>query len=218
MDLLHEVAVGQRFFLSANSDVKETPVSEKARNPHETIADWIGDIVALESHVEEAMDKQLSLESKDEKVAMSFKRYHDAVRDSKRRAVAYQESYGSTAGNPVIAAGTALLGKAAGIIDKLRADGASKALRDDYTAYNQVAIAYSMLLTTALGYGDDATADFANEGLTTYAGLVQDLNHIIPAAVIADLQQNNSEFSPQPTAIETAIKRADAAWKSTTQS
>jgi ferritin-like metal-binding protein YciE len=188
------------------------------KGTQQTIADWLGDIVALESHVEEAMDRQLSLPSSSTNVATSFKRYHDTVRDSKRRAEAYQKSYGSTSGNPVIKAGSNLLGKAAGMIDKMRDDSASKALRDDYTAYNHLAIAYTMLHTTALALNDSATAEFSKSGLTTYAGLVQAINQILAAAVIADLATNDDAPSPNTSAMQEARKTINAAWKATANS
>ena len=127
---------------------------------HEEIVDWLGDIVALEGHVEEAMDHQLKINSTPE-IEAAFKKFHDAVRDSKERAVGFQEAYGTTTGNPVIKAGSELLGKAAGLIDRVRNDGASKALRDDYTAFNHLAIAYTMLHTTAMAFKDDKTMAFA---------------------------------------------------------
>jgi ferritin-like metal-binding protein YciE len=185
------------------------------KGTQQTIADWLGDIVALESHVEEAMDRQLSLASNSTNVATSFKRYHDTVRDSKHRAEAYQKAYGSTSGNPVIKAGSNLLGKAAGMIDKMRDDSASKALRDDYTAYNHLAIAYTMLHTTALALNDPATAEFSKQGLTTYARLVQDINHIIADAVVADLVANDEAPAPNANVVQEVRKTVDSAWKAT---
>ncbi len=188
-------------------------MSSNERTSQQSIADWIGDIVALESHVEEAMDRQLSLASDNQEVAVAFKRYHDTVRDSKQRAVAYQKTYGSTSGNPVIKAGANLLGKAAGVIDKMRDDSASKALRDDYTAYNHLAIAYTMLYTTALAMKDNASSEFAKQGLETYAGLVQDINKLIPAAVVADLQSNEQEPHVDTGVVSEARAAIDKAWK-----
>ena len=121
---------------------------------HHAITDWVGDIVALETHVEEAMDGQLKLELPDPGMAIAIQHFHDAVRDSKQRAEAYQGQYGSEPGNPIIKAGSNLLGKAAGMIDNMREDGFAKALRDDYTAYNLLAISYTMLHTTAMAFED----------------------------------------------------------------
>lgn len=182
---------------------------------NKTISDWVGDIVALESHVEEAMDHQLKLDSPSESVKQSIQKFHDTVRSSKQRAIAYQQQYGSTPGNPVAKIGSELLGKAAGVIDKIRNDSVSKALRDDYTAYNHVAIAYTMLHTTAMALGDTATEQFAEEGLRTYAGLVQELNHVIPEAVLLDLKQNDEVPAVDPTIVDRCRATIDRVWKST---
>lgn len=182
---------------------------------NKTIADWVGDIVALESHVEEAMDHQLQIETPSTSIKQTLQHLHDTVRDSKKRAVAYQDQYGSTAGNPVIKTGSELLGKAAGLIDKMRNDTAAKALRDDYTAYNHLAIAYSMLHTTAMALNDSATQSFAEEGLRTYAGLVQKINHVMPEAVVEDLKANNDVPSVDASIVEECRSTIDSIWKAT---
>lgn len=187
---------------------------ETSKQVHSEISDWLGDIVALETHVEEAMDAQLKLDG-DPTIASDIQRLHDTVRDSKQRAVAFQQDYGSTAGNPVIKAGSNLTGKVAGLIDKLRNDSVSKALRDDYTAYNHVAIAYTMLYTAALAFADDETSAFAKAGLTTYASLVQDLNHLIPQALLQDLASGDHAPVIAPDVLEKARQTIDGVWKAT---
>ena len=189
-------------------------MSDTDKQIHQEIADWLGDIVALESHVEEAMDAQLTLEASPE-LTSAIQRFHDEVRDSKQRAVEFQKNYGSEAGNPVIKMGSELLGKAAGVIDKLRKDSVSKALRDDYTAFNHTAIAYTMLHTTAMAFNDSATAQFAEQGLRTYAGLVQDLNHVIPAAVVHDLVVGEHAPVIDPTAVQQSQDTIANVWQTT---
>lgn len=63
-------------------------MSSTEKKIHDAIADWVGDIVALESHVEEAMDRQLKLESPSTTLTAAIQRFHDTVRSSKQRAVA----------------------------------------------------------------------------------------------------------------------------------
>jgi ferritin-like metal-binding protein YciE len=190
-------------------------MANTSKQINKTISDWLGDIVALESHVEEAMDRQLELKADDAALTSAIKRFHDSVRASKQRAVAYQEQYGSTAGNPVIKAGSNLLGKAAGMIDKIRHDSLSKSIRDDYTAYNHVAIAYTMLHTTSMALGDQATQDFAEQGLRTYAGLVQEINHLIPQAVVHDLKNNDDVPVVDVNVVDGCRRVIDNIWKST---
>lgn len=188
---------------------------ENNKSVHATIADWIGDIVALEGHVEEAMDHQLEIATSNEELKQTFQTFHDTVKASKDRAVAYQEQYGSTPGNPVIKTGAELLGKAAGLIDKLRKDTAAKALRDDYTAFNHVAIAYTMLHTTSMALGDSATEAFAEHGLRTYSGMVQDINSMIPLAVVEDLKANEEVPAVDQSIVDGCRKTIDSIWKST---
>jgi ferritin-like metal-binding protein YciE len=189
-------------------------MTDALKQINQEIADWLGDLVALESHVEEAMDAQLKLEG-EQALTAAIQRFHDTVRDSKQRAVSFQEQYGSEPGNPVVKAGSNLLGKAAGVIDKLRNDSISKALRDDYTAYNHLAIAYTMLHTTAMAFADEATMRFAEEGLRTYAGLVQDINRLIPDAVLADLRQGDHALVLDPGITDACRATIDGIWQST---
>ncbi|MER3436550.1 MAG: hypothetical protein C4346_02380 [Chloroflexota bacterium] len=117
-------------------------LDEKSRT---TLADWLGDMVALESHIEEALDRQLGQVKDDPLASEALRSFHEGVRRQRDTLRALQEQYGGTAGNPIIEVGSALLGKAAGVINMLRTEGNSKALRDDYTAFNLAAIGYTML-------------------------------------------------------------------------
>lgn len=182
---------------------------------HKTISDWLGDIVALVSHVEEALDHQLKIGETNSTLKETIQHFHDTVRDDKQRAVAYQEQYGSTAGNPIIKTGSEWLGKAAGLIDRARNDTVAKSLRDDYTAFNHVAIAYTMLHTTAMALEDQATQRFAEEGMRTYAGLVQRINHVIPEAVLFDLKQNDEAPVMDTSVVQGCRDTIDRVWKST---
>ena len=102
---------------------------------------------------------------------------------------ALQEQIGTTAGNPINAAGATLLGKAAGVIDLVRTEGISKSLRDDYAAFSLAAISYSMLHTTSRGLGNERVADLAERHLTDYAGAIERINEIMPGVVRAGADQ-----------------------------
>lgn len=180
---------------------------------HETIVDWIGDVVAVESHIEEALDHQLKLSTGSSEVGEAIKHFHDTVRDSKKRAVAFQKSQGTTAGNPVIKTGSEILGKAAGVIDRIRKDTPSKALRDDYVAFNLAAISYTMLHTTALALEDQMTVAFAAEGLSTYAKMINKINSIIPRATIDDLLANDDVQVKNPEIVNQARETVDKIWQ-----
>jgi hypothetical protein len=126
----------------------------------------------------------------------------------------YQKEVGETAGNPIKEVGANLFGKAAGVIDKVRTEGVSKDLRDDYTAFNHCAISYAMLNATALALGDQRTADIARRNLTDYAGAAQAINQIIGEVVVWELSKDHHKIVDQRAASENR-EMVDRAWRST---
>jgi ferritin-like metal-binding protein YciE len=162
-------------------------VSDKHRR---TIADYVGDMAALESHVEEALDRQLT-EVKDDPVALAAVRdFHDMVKRHRDTLRAMDEETGKTIGTPIKEAGAALFGKAAGIIDLLRSEGISKALRDDYAAFSLAAISYSMLHTTATALDDSRVASLAERHLRDHADAIMRINEIMPEVVMHELEKD----------------------------
>jgi ferritin-like metal-binding protein YciE len=192
--------------VTANADVQ---------SKHETtIADYVGDMVALESHIEEALDRQLDEAKDDPDARQAVQRFHDMVKQHRDTLKVLQEDTGSTAGNPIIEAGSALLGKAAGAINLVRAEGISKALRDDYAAFSLAAISYSMLHMTALGLGNERVASLAKQNLTDYAGAIERINEIMPAVVNRELVKDGHQ--PDPAAVAATNKMVAEAWHSAT--
>lgn len=197
------------------SDTNTTSGSEDKKVMNETLADWLGDVVTLEAHIEEAMDRQLTLKPASQETADAIRRFHDTVRASKYRAEDFQKQLGEPASQVVLKAAGDLLGKAAGLIDKVRKDSVSKALRDDYVAYNMAAMSYTMLHSTALALDDHSTAAFAEQGLTTYAALVQDINELMPKVVVEDLIKNDEVPVANASVADEARRVIQKAWKST---
>jgi ferritin-like metal-binding protein YciE len=179
-----------------------------------TISDWLGDMVALESHIEEALDRQLSVTKDSPTAAPAVKRFHDMVKGNRDALKARQAEIGTTAGNPIAQVGSTLLGKAAGLIDKVRAESISKALRDDYTAFNLAAVGHTMLHTTATALGDTATAKLAEKCLTGHAAAVQEINHIIQDVVLEELRKDNLPIVDANAPSQTR-KLVDRVWKAT---
>jgi len=162
-------------------------VSDKAGK---TIADYVGDMVALESHIEEALDRQLT-EVKDDPVALAaVSGFHDMVKRHRDTLRALQEETGKTIGTPIKEAGAALIGKAAGVIDLVRTEGISKGLRDNYAAFSLAAISYSMLHTTATALGDNRVASLAERHLRDHADAIMRINEIMPGVVIRELEKD----------------------------
>ncbi len=182
-----------------------------------TIADYVGDMVALEDHIEEALDRQLNMSNDHPEAKAAIQRFHDMVKANRDALKAHQQQTGQTAGSPIKEAGAALLGVAAGLIDKIRTEGVSKALRDDYTAFNHACIGYTMLHTTALALGDQATASVAARGLRSHASAVQEINHIMADVVIWELQKDGHQIT-NPQAAQENKREVDRIWKETDKS
>ena len=169
---------------------QSTTAPEVREKHRQTIADYVGDMTALEAHIEEALDRQL-IEVKDDPVALAAVReFHDMVKEHRDTLKAMEEETGKTIGTPIKEVGAALIGKAAGIIDLLRTEGISKGLRDDYAAFSLAAISYSMLHTTATALGDNHVASLAERHLRDHADAIMRINEIMPGVVIRELQKD----------------------------
>jgi ferritin-like metal-binding protein YciE len=183
-------------------------VSEKNR---QTIADYVGDMAAVESHIEGALDRQLT-EVKDDPVALAAVReFHDMVKRHRDTLKAIKEETGETVGTPIKEAGAALIGKAAGIIDLLRTEGISKGLRDDYAAFSLAAISYSMLHTTATALGDSRVASLAERHLRDHADAIMRINRIMPEVVMRELEKD--WYRPDAGAVEATHEAVLRSWQ-----
>jgi ferritin-like metal-binding protein YciE len=192
--------------------VTASTTSEKNQK---TIADYLGDMKAVESHIEEALDRQLDLFPDQPEAQKAVQGFHDMVkaqRDHLTSLLEAQPEGGVT--NTVKDAGSSLLGKAAGMIDKVRTESQSKALRDDYTAFNLAAVSYAMLYTTATALGDPKVASMAEKHLTSYAGAIQKINDLIPAVVLHELKKDDHQVEKSDV-VEQSRKVIDRAWKTT---
>jgi ferritin-like metal-binding protein YciE len=195
----------------AQTTTNAREVSDKHRL---TIADYVSDMAALESHIEEALDRQL-IEVTDDPVALAAVRgFHDMVKRHRDTIKAMEEETGKTIGSPIKEAGAALIGKAAGIIDLLRTEGISKGLRDDYAAFSLAAISYSMLHTTALSLGNRKVADVAERYLTDYAGAIERINEVMPGVVERELAKDGHKTDPG--AVKATNAMVAKAWHSAT--
>jgi ferritin-like metal-binding protein YciE len=183
-------------------------VSDKHR---QTVADYVSDMAALESHVEEALDRQL-IEFNDDSVALAAARdFHDMVKQHRDTLKAMEKETGKTIGTPIKEAGAALIGKAAGIINLLRTEGISKGLRDDYAAFSLAAISYSMLHTTATALGDSRVASLAERHLRDHADAIMRINDIMPGVVTRELE--NDGHRPDKAAVEATREAVLRAWQ-----
>jgi hypothetical protein len=85
-------------------------------------------------------------------------------------------------------------GVVAGLYDKVRKHPISRLLRDDYTALSLAATAYSMLYTTGLAIRELPIANVALRHLQELTPLVMELSRILPAAVVKELAEDDSNI------------------------
>ena len=154
-----------------------------------TVQQYVGDMLALESHIEEALDGQLAEVEGDPQARALVQRFHDQVKGQREGLRAHLAAIGGSESSPVKELVANLFGKAAGVIDNLRTKGVSKALRDDYTAFNHAAIGYAMLHATAHLLGDSATASLAERHLSAYARSIKEIEPVITRVVAAELRE-----------------------------
>jgi hypothetical protein len=181
-------------------------------NRNETLTSYIGDMIGLERHILEAVDRQ----SNDETVR-SHAQAIVTIEKLKRTVqahVALLESHAKTIGEmatPTIKeVVTSLAGMAAGFIDKVRTHSVSKDLRDDYTALSLAAIGYTMLHTAALSLDDHPTAELARRHLKDLTPLIVEISEIIPFVVVNELV---SEIPITDISVaERALRNTHEAW------
>ena len=179
----------------------------------DTIQQYVGDMVSLEGHIEQALDSQMGSFQDDPQFGQYIRLFHGAVKQHRDQLRDHLKTLGGSETHPVKEGVSTLFGLAAGAIDKLRSERLAKALRDDYTVFNLAAIGYTMLHTTALALGYQETAQIAERYLRDYASFVQQINQFIPDVVLDDFGpdvpvQNRS-------APELTRQMANEVWRST---
>jgi ferritin-like metal-binding protein YciE len=178
------------------------------------VQQYVGDMVALESHIEQAIDGQLKHTIEHADAAAAIQRFHDMVKGQRDSMKAQLKSIGGSESQPIKAAISTLFGAAAGAIDNVRTEAVSKMLRDDYTAFNHAAIGYAMLHATAHALGDMSTMQVADRHLRGYAKAAQEINQLIADVVVWELTRDG--FTVDQSAITHCTEAINRAWRETT--
>jgi len=181
-----------------------------------TVQQYVGDMIALETHIEEAIDRQLDEVKDNAPAAAAVKQFHTMVKGHRDGLKAHLKAIGGSESSPVKNAVAGFFGAAAGMIDKVRTETVSKLLRDDYTAFNHAAIGYVMLHTTAHALTQPSTADIAARYLREYAQAVQKINQIMPGVVIWELRKDGHVVDPSAEAH--SVQSVNEAWRETSPS
>jgi ferritin-like metal-binding protein YciE len=182
----------------------------------ERVKTFVGDLYSLESHVEEALDAQLEKCRDHPKAYAAVRRFHGTVRTQRDAMKAHLDELGGETGGAVKSAVSAILGMAAGVVDKVRGEAVSKCLRDDYTAFNLAAIGYHMVYGAALMLGFPKTAEITERHHRAYTDMVQDINQIILDVVAWELRKEGLKVDEK--AMDRATETMNQDWRSTAPS
>ena len=170
--------------------------------------DWLGDVVAVERHFEDALDDQARKTS----APPIIMHLQDAVHDSRVRAEAFRDHYALSETLSVLQQGLDLFGKAVGLNEQIKTESVDKALRNDFVACNLAAVNYSMLHTTAIALENEGVAAFAAQGLRTYATLIAEINAELPGAVVRELVGADSATPIDANAAAIASSQQQGLW------
>lgn len=180
-----------------------------ARDKNEAINSYIGDMLALEDHIEKALKGQLTDLKDYPDVVTELRQIHHQVEHhiADLRALSDRRNAAGVA-QAVKRAGSAVAGAAAGLIDMVRTEGLPKNLRDDYTAFNLANIGYLMLHTTALALGDQEVADLGRQHFRDYADAILRFDSLVPASVVRYLQQEGLPAADVVSQVNRTVKEA----------
>lgn len=185
-----------------------------SRNATEALNSYVTDMLALEEHLQKAINGQI--EDLDEDYPDVVKHLRvvegevDGHIDSLKRLVERRVEGGQALADVVKRAGSAVLGAGAAAVDFVRNEKLPKNLRDDYTATSLAAIGYVMLHTTALSLGEREIADLAHRHLKDHARNVMLLHNVIPGAVINFLR--NEGLPARTDVLDQISQNIESVW------
>ena len=165
-----------------------------SRNANEAIDSYVGDMLALEEHIAEALGAQMhELSDKHAVLVAEISRCRSMVLDHiqalrKVRKVGEPHVGGMIAG-AIKRAGALAAGIGAGAIELLRMERAPKALRDDYTAACLATMGYGMLYATSVALDDEIVGFLAHRHIKDYVKITMTLYRLMPGIVLESLRE-----------------------------
>ena len=201
---------------TTSSSIRYDSTAEGGDERH-SIQTYVSDMLALERHIGQPLQRQVDMADTEHfanarTIVSQLKALNEAHVTALSQCLT---RLGGHEGDPIKSGWSALLGVAAGAIDSVRKTKVSKALRDDYTALSLAAISYQMLQTTALGVGDQQTADLATRHLEDYAKCIMTISQDMHAIVLTELRADGENVGMVD---DIARERSLAAWKSASRS
>ena len=150
----------------------------------EKLKDYTADLLTLETHLFNAVNKQRTSDRANDADAMELLNSIDQILRSQIDALENQvDRLGGGRKSDLKELLGSFAGLAAGLIDSVRKDPVSKMLRDDYTALSMLATGYTMLHTHALAMEDEELAQLSVNHLGEITPVITELSRVIPMVV-----------------------------------
>jgi ferritin-like metal-binding protein YciE len=182
----------------------------------DTVQQYVGDMLALETQIEEAIDRQLKAVAPHPRAAEAVKRFHDLAKGQRDALKAHLRFLGGSESSPLKSAVAGIAGAAAGMVEQARTEKVAKILRDDYVVFNEAAIGYAMLHATAHALGRMDTMELADRHLRAYARAAQEINQLIADVVVWELREDG--HTVDEAAIQHCTMAINDAWRDTSPS
>ena len=178
--------------------------------PNQTLTTYVSDMHALVTHGLTAIDRQVdNLKNEGHPEALAaVQEFQRTLRTHASMLEARVRGLGGSTTQPVKDAVSAVAGLAAGLVNAVRAEEASKSIRDDYTFLSHVAVGYLMLHTTATGLGDRETSALAETGYGDAARLIMHIDRILPTVVLQELNQDGLAVADVAKATQSMVKKS----------
>lgn len=180
-------------------------------NEHQkNLQTYVNDMYSVEKHVLEAIERQA--ENKDVQKKREAYQVIQQIQGTLRQHVHVLAQHLDQLGgrSTVKSAVASVTGIAAGLYDQVRTETVSSMLRDDYTALSMVAVASTMLHSTALALRDQMTANIALQHLKDVTPLITEISKVIPILTVQDVHDDVE--TADTSVAQQAIRNTQEAW------
>jgi hypothetical protein len=161
-------------------------------NVRKYIAKYVEDMHSLVAHGVQPIDHQIGEADKrgHPDAARLIRSIKTTLEEHERLLDERLKVLGTSPTTAVQDAAAAVAGVIAGFYNQVRTEAVAKSLRDDYTFVSHCSVSWLMLLTTARALDDDVTEELAERGYRDTARLVMEIDRVLPAVVVQELQQD----------------------------
>ena len=161
---------------------------------NEVLTTYVGDVHALVVHGLQAIHRQVenlkNVSHQDAKVAVGA--FETILKTQKTELETCIRELGGSLTQPVKDAVSAVAGVAAGVLNAVRPSETAKSIRDDYTYFSHLGVAWLMLHTTASALGDTKIASLAQRGYADTARMIMHVDRILPKIVVEELREDKT--------------------------